>query len=382
MDEMVWLIRKTLKDTFRKKKNWFLYFGLPIVGILISLFFYSNASTGTIRAGVVNQDGSQVVTSGVIRYLEGLGQVQVTPLDEETLRARIASGDLDCGIIFEQGFADRVKTGEPGHIRIVSVKGESVTAYIKAMLQSYIGNVAAIGKETKGDEAAFARIYDSYSQQPFKLKATAQSDTSNEQMMSYQTIGYLITFMMFSAANLSEIILKEKENRTFLRLLSSPMSARAYVLSNVVVSLLLIFLQIVVTLVAMKLIFHIDVGMPTFPLIAVLLLFALTAIGLALTIVAFAKSTSAAGAMRNMIITPSCLLAGCYFPVNIMPETVRKISSFLPQHWLLDSIDQLQQGQSLGSLYVNLLILGGFALVFALIAVYRFGKNNDSRQFV
>lgn len=86
--------------------------------------------------------------------------------------------------------------------------------------------------------------------------------------------------------------------------------------------------------------------------------------------------------MQNLIITPSCLLAGCFFPMEIMPDTVRKISSFLPQHWLLDMINKLQEGQTLGSLYVNMAILLAFAVVFALIAIFRFGRNNDVRQFV
>lgn len=382
MSEMIWLIRKTLKDTFRNKRSWFVYFGLPIVGIMISMFLYSSNSTGVIHVGVINQDGKQAITQDAIRFMEGLNQVKVTVTDEQTLEADIASGKLDSGIIFEQGFADSVRTGSPAHVNIVSVKGMQVTAYIKAMLHSYIGNIAAIGKEVQGDEAAFAKVYAAYSQQDFQFKAVTLEDTSSAKRMTYQSIGFLITFMMFSAVNMTEIILKEKENRTFLRLLSSPMSARAYVLSNVIVNLIIMLLQIVVTLFLMRNVFQIDSGVAYSQLITALLLFALAAIGLSLLIVAFAKSTSGANAMQNLIITPSCLLAGCYFPMDIMPDTVQKISSFLPQHWLLDMIDKLQRGETLGSLYMNMAILLSFAAVFALIAIYRFGRNNDSRQFV
>jgi ABC-2 type transport system permease protein len=56
---------------------------------------------------------------------------------------------------------------------------------------------------------------------------------------------------MFSAVNMSEMILKEKENRTFLRLLSSPVSAKMYVLSNVAVNIVIMLVQIIVTLVVM-----------------------------------------------------------------------------------------------------------------------------------
>ncbi|WP_103107953.1 ABC transporter permease [Brevibacillus reuszeri] len=382
MSEMMWLIRKTLKDTFRRKRSWFMYIGLPIIGILISMLIYSSVRTSTIQVGVINQDGNHPITVDTIRFMEGLSHVKVTVTDEKTLQSDLAEGRLDTGIIFKQGFADSVRSGQPGQLNMVSVKGIQVTAYLKAMLQSYISNIAAIGKEAKGDEAAFSSIYAAYSQRNFTLQENALPNTSTTKAMTYQSIGLLISFMMFSAVNMSEIILKEKENRTFLRLLSSPMSARMYVISNVVVNMLLMLVQIVVTLFMMKNVFHIDSGIPYGQLITALLLFAVAAVALSLLIVAFAKSTSGAGALQNLIITPSCLLAGCYFPMDIMPDTVRKISNFLPQHWLLDMINKLQQGQTLGSLTMNMTILVGFAVVFALIAIYRFGRNNDSRQFV
>lgn len=382
MSEMMWLIRKTLRDTFRRKRSWFIYIGLPIIGILISMLIYSSVRTSTIQVGVINQDGNHPITVDTIRFMEGLSHVKVTVTDEKTLQSDLAEGKLDTGIIFKQGFADSVRSGQPSHLNMVSVKGIQVTAYLKAMLQSYIGNIAAIGKEAKGDEAAFSSIYAAYSQRNFTLQENAMPNTSTTKAMTYQSIGLLISFMMFSAVNMSEIILKEKENRTFLRLLSSPMSARMYVISNVVVNMLLMLVQIVVTLFMMKNVFQIDSGISYGQLITALLLFALAAVALSLLIVAFAKSTSGAGALQNLIITPSCLLAGCYFPMDIMPDTVRKISNFLPQHWLLDMINKLQQGQALSSLTMNMAILTGFAVVFALIAIYRFGRNNDSRQFV
>ncbi|GAC41596.1 ABC transporter permease [Paenibacillus popilliae] len=195
-----------------------------------------------------------------------------------------------------------------------------------------------------------------------------------------EIFGFLVAFMMYSAVNMSEMILKE--NRTFLRLLSAPVSARTYVLSNVAVNVVMMLLQITVTLIVMKNIIHIDSGIPYGIMIAALFLFALTAISLSLLIVAFSKSSAGTGALQNLIITPSCLLAGCFFPMDIMPDTMRKISNFMPQHWLLDMINKLQQGVTFGSLSLHMAILIAFAVVFALIAIFRFDRNNDIRQFV
>ncbi|MFD3270023.1 ABC transporter permease [Paenibacillus dendritiformis] len=382
MSEVIWLIRKTMTETFRNKKNWLVYFGLPVVGVLVSMMLYVNNSSGTLRVGMLNLDGNQAITQDAIRFLEGLNQIKVTAMDEAAMKRDIAAGKLDSGIVFGEGFAASVRAGQPDHLDIISVKGAQVTAYVKAMLHSYVGNVAAIGRSAGGDDTRFDTIYAAYSQQRFKVTAETLEDTSNLKSMTYQSIGFLVAFMMYSAVSMSEMILKEKENRTFLRLLSAPVSARTYVLSNVAVNVVIMLLQITVTLIVMKNILHIDSGIPYGNMIAALFLFALAAISLSLLIVAFSKSSAGAGALQNLIITPSCLLAGCFFPMDIMPDTMRKISHFMPQHWLLDMISKLQQGVTFGSLALNMVILIAFAAVFALIAIFRFGRNNDIRQFV
>lgn len=86
--------------------------------------------------------------------------------------------------------------------------------------------------------------------------------------------------------------------------------------------------------------------------------------------------------MQNLVIVPTCLLAGCYFPYDIMPKAVQKVADFLPQRWLLDTIAKLQQGIPFSELYLNILILFAFAIAFFLIAIYKFGRNNDARNFV
>lgn len=382
MNQMVWIIRRTLVSTFRNKANWFVYVGVPIMSVLLAMLIHSNENTGLLRIGIINADGDQRITQDAIRFVEGLHHIEVTLTDEEALHSDIAAGKLDAGLLFDQGFAASVREGHPEHLQILSVRGAEVTAYVKAMMQSYLGNAATIGEVARGDGAMFDEIYASYSEQRFTLTAETLRDTSHTKVVTFQSIGYLVGVMMFSAMNMAQLILREKEKRTLFRLVSAPVSPWSYVLSNVVVNAFIMLIQIVVTLFAMKMVLRIDPGIAYAQLIPALLLFALTAISLALMLVAFATSTAAASALQGLIVTPTCLLAGCFVPLEIFPEAVRKISSFMPQYWLLDMIKQLQQGQALTSLYLDVAILLAFAAAFTLIAVFRFNRNDDVRQFV
>ena len=140
--------------------------------------------------------------------------------------------------------------------------------------------------------------------------------------------------------------------------------------------------QIFITLIFMSKVFHIQIGFSLWKMFIVLILFGLISVGLSLAIVAFSKSSAGAGALENLIIVPTCLLSGCFFPVDIMPDAVRKIADFMPQRWLLDTITKLQDGKLFSHLFMNYLILIAFAVAFFFIAVYKFSRQNNVQNYV
>lgn len=380
--EIWFLAAKTLITTFRKRSALLIYFGLPIVGILASIILYGQQGQKELRVGVVNEDQGQQIAADTISFVQRLDHVQIVNVTSSELKEQLAASKLDSGLIIDSGYSESVLSGNPGHIAIESVKGAEVTAYMKSMLRGYIDNVAAMAKIAGGDQAKFRQLYDAYQSPDFKLTSQSVNDASTTKEMSYSSIGFLVMFMMNSAVGLSELILKNRENRTYYRILSSPISARTYVLANIMVNLIVMFAQIIVALFFMRVVFQMDPGIPMGEMLFILTLFALVSVSVSLVIVAFSKNTAMAGALQNLIIVPTCLLAGCFFPRSIMPEILRRVSDFMPQSWALQSIGKLQSGEALGNIWFHLTILFAFAVVFFLIATYKFGRNNDTRNFV
>lgn len=381
MKDVIWLIRNTLRITFKNKKNILLYLCTPLIGIFISFLSYGGSGQTMLQVGIVNNDSSSITTD-TIKFIEGLKNVKVDKISKSEIDEAITAGKLDCVITFDAGFSQSIQEGKPNHIEIISIKGSETTGFIKSYLYNYIDNLISISKITKGDKDAFDTMYTNYQQAHFQLSAAVLKDTSKNKGITYGTIGYLLMIMLLSAGNLSEIIIKEKERKTYFRLLSTPIDAKKYVLSNIIVNMVVMISQIILTLILITQVFHINMYVSFWQMAAVLMIFALVAIGLSLMIVAFASSSSAAGAMQNLFVTPTCLLAGCFFPIEIMPKAVQRIADFLPQRWALDILTKLQEGKHLGSLYLNVIILFAFAIAFFLIAIYKFGRNNHTRDFV
>jgi ABC-2 type transport system permease protein len=379
--EIWWLAVHALKNTFRKRSSLLIYLGLPILGVVATIMLYGNSGQQVLRVGIANEDGSSLIASDTAAYVSSLQNVKTTLLTREELQKKLASSDLDTGLILEKGYSDSVAAGKPEDIIIQSVKGQTVTAYAKGMLNAYLGNTAAISRAAGGDRAAFDKLYAGYRSGGFKLETEPVKDTSLTRAMSNQSIGFLIMFMMTAAVNLSEIILKSREDRTYFRILSSPISSRTYVLANILVNLTVMVVQVAVALIFLRYVFNIDPGLPVAQLGGMLILFALVSVSLSLVIVAFSRNSAVSSSMSNFIITPSCLLAGCFFPSSIMPETIRRIGDFMPQRWVLQSIEDLQAGDT-SRIALNMAVLAAFALVFFLIAAYKFGRSNDTRSFV
>ncbi|PEM04395.1 ABC transporter permease [Bacillus cereus] len=381
MKDILWLIQKTLSVLLKNKKSLLIIISLPIIGTLISFSIYGNAGQGTLNIGIVNKE-NEPIANDTIKFLEGLNHVNVSKVKESEVEDKLTSKKLDGVITLDSGFSKSVREGKPDHIEISSIKGDQVTGFIKTYLYNYIDNIAAISKVAGTDQSIFDNMYAGYQKGSFKMKTETLEDTSKNKDMTNQTMGYLIMFMLFSAANLSGHILKEKENRTYFRLLSTTIDGKKFILSNVGVNMIILTVQILITILFLTNVFHTNINMPFIVMMGVLMLFALIAIGISLVLVAFSKNSASANAMQNMVIVPTCLLAGCYFPYDIMPNAVQKVANFLPQRWLLDTVSKLQQGMPFSELYLNILILFAFAIAFFLIAIYKFGRNNDARNFV
>jgi len=381
MKEVLWLVANSLRSIFLDKKRIFSYVLIPLLGIFIAFIAYGNTGPSTLNAGIVDLDQT-TLSKNAARFIGNLDNIKTSNLAESAAKNKIASGSLDCAIILKPGFSQAIMNGEKPEVEIVSIKGAQVTAFIKAYLNNYISNLSSLSMAANGDTTVFTSLYQNYQKSEFKVSTHSLKDTSKNNDMTIQTIGFLLMIMLNSAGGLSELILKEKENRTYFRIMSAPIDGKRYVLANVIVNMVIMTIQVVVTLTVMTKVFGISAGVPFWELLCVMMFFSLVSVGLSLVITAFSTNSTSASAMQNLIMTPTCLLAGCFWPVEIMPQAAQKMADFLPQRWLLDTITELQKGHSLSSLSLNLVTLFAFALVFFMIAVYKFSRNNNVRSFI
>jgi ABC-2 type transport system permease protein len=262
------------------------------------------------------------------------------------------------------------------------VKGEEATAWIESYVNIYTGNLLNIAKASDGKREVFNSIYENFRKGEAKLTTEKVADVRNSKTVTGAGLGFLIMFMMMGASTVANLILKEKKDRTYFRILSSPVSSRDYVIGNVLANFTIVFIQSVLVIIGITKVMKLDTFIADWQLLIILLCFGVAAIGIGLMIVAFSANSNQAGYLLTFIVTPTCMLGGCFWPVDLMPDALKRVSEFMPQRWTLEAVTKIQNGGSMNSILINLGLLLSFAAALFLIAAYRMKTTNSVKSFV
>ncbi|HBG38891.1 MAG TPA: ABC transporter permease, partial [Clostridiaceae bacterium] len=73
----------------------------------------------------------------------------------------------------------------------------------------------------------------------------------------------------------------------------------------------------------------------------------------------------------SLVITPMCMLGGCFWPREIMPKFLIEISNFVPTTWVLKGAKKAFFSTGIWDIKYELLILLLFSAVFFLLGIIR-----------
>ena len=114
-------------------------------------------------------------------------------------------------------------------------------------------------------------------------------------------------------------------------------------------------------------------GSQPLALIVMMVSAALAAAALGTTLGTFVKTEGQASGLSIMTGMVMALLGGCWYPLEMFPQTVQSIVKILPTTWAMRGmLDIVLRGQGLMTILPDAGILFGFAVVFFGIGIWRF----------
>ncbi|MDQ0112935.1 ABC transporter permease [Paenibacillus harenae] len=176
-------------------------------------------------------------------------------------------------------------------------------------------------------------------------------------------IGILLMFVMMLVSQSIGFVMEDRELRTMARMYTAPVRAIDISLGNFLGSMAVGTLQLVIVLSLTYFVFQYDPGVSYGYMLLVLEFFLLAAVGLTTAIAGLVRDSRQLTQMNNLVIMPSCMVSGCFFPLSMLPTFMQKLANFLPQKWALQAIDRLGGGGSVADIGLQLAILLLFAAV-------------------
>lgn len=370
------------KIIFKKKSNVIVYIVVPIALVMFFMGMQgSSSSDSKVSVGIINKDNTEIAAD-MLKYLDSTKKFEIVPLNEENLEGKVSNGDVQFALIIPENMKYKILNQDIEKIEIISIKGEDVTVWIENYINMYMKNLMDISKAANGKEEIFNKIYEGYSKQELVLESKFVTDNTKSGGVTQSTMGLFIMVMLIGTSTTSRLILKEKKERTYHRICTSPVSSKQYISGNVIVNLFISFIQIAIVLFLATKILKYNTHVPDIQLLIILMSFGTVAVSLGLLIVACSNSSESANNLSTLIITPTCMLGGCFWPVSLMPPFLEKLSDFIPQSWALGAIRKIQTGAQFKDILGNILILLGFAITFFLISVYKMKRDKNVEKFV
>jgi ABC-2 type transport system permease protein len=189
----------------------------------------------------------------------------------------------------------------------------------------------------------------------------------------YVIPGYLVMFVFFAAAVAAESIVRERQNNTLERLLTSSVSKGSILGGIYIGTLLRGFIQILIFWAVGILFFKVDLGLSPVAVIILSVLLVIMSAAFAVMLATLAKTQRSAGSLATVTALILAPLGGCWWPLFILPEWLQTIAKISPHAWANTGFNKLMLfGADFASVVPEMIALVVFTAIFGVIAVMRF----------
>ena len=404
--QIVFIALKDLKRFSRDRPAMLAFILFPFLFVAVFQFMFSGVGGQDVRLAfhLVTREGAGGMSHQIIAAIETKDPSQLQPGEPEIVwlkdydeaRRQVEDGELGGFLVFPEDFTEGIMMGYGARLEVVAdAEASSTRMALYGLANSIASRVGAQQVVTNTTVALLVEQGLATGEIPDIGQAimgpvSAQDDTSTvpsliqyetekvgeveaEQPSNYTIPGYLVMFVFFAAAQSASLIVRERQNNTLERLLASSVG-RVPILGGMFIGTAVKGLvQIVIFWTVGLLVFRMDMGIsPTaVVLLSILLTIMSAAFGLMLaTLVKTERAAGSIGTLAALILAP---LGGCWWPLFILPKWMQSLAKITPHGWANTGFNKLMLfGADFGDVIPEMLVLVVFAVIFGIIAVWRF----------
>lgn len=403
-------IAKDFRRTFRNPWPWILNLALPLsITALIGMAFGGNGSKGAgglprIKFAVVDEDQS-FLSSGL---RSGIGQGKASEyLDpifvnrNEALRI-LRENQISAILVIPTNFTSKYLLGEKDlKLEVIKNPAQSfMPAIVEELASVAVTGLNAVSRNFNSEfpvlREAFTKEWDFdaisgnlqklgerlrtarlYLDSPLVSYQKAITEKKSENKGGvFSVFGYILpgmasAFLLFIADQAMRDFHREVRMKTLDRQRTVGAGAGLFIAGKIIFTALSVMLAAVILFGAGSFIFGIRWGHPGLLALACAG-YSLFGAGLMAMLAALAPSERRTDALNSMLLFVVAFLGGSYLPAENFPPFMREhITSLMPNHWLIEAVRALQNGE--GHYLVPLLVvakLTAIGVVLGIVAAF------------
>ncbi len=401
-----------LKDLYQIFKDWKSAIFLIIAPILFTLMFgfmfggFSGPNDNDNRLPVrvvLNEQTSiteslqaYLVESDVIRIENGNPETNL-----EVHQRSVADGEVAAVILITEGLSQGIR--EEGVVRMDVVLDENTSAGLSVQqeIQSATTRIKTaadaaslaidiyeeqVGFEDADERSAlydkaFAETLQAWENPPVtavERQTSPEGDqaASQDNAFAHSLPGMMAQFAIAGLIGAAEIVVQERKSGVLDRLRGTAVSKSEILVGHWLAMFGMIFVQFIVLVAFGQIFLRLDFfGAPLATLaLSVASCAFVASLGLLIGILAKMPEQTSIYALIPMFLFAG--LGGAWVPMDILGETVQKVSRFTPVAWIMSGFkDILLRGAGLSEVWLPVLILLGFSTLFLIPAILLFYKR-------
>lgn len=325
MKKFIGFFIKECLHLIRDYRTMMILIGMPVIQIILFGFAIRN-ELNSVNIGILDKSKDEITTELTSKILSSEYFILKEYFtDERQIDASFKKGNIKEVIIFESGFAEKLKKEGRAEVQIITDASEPNMAnlalsYTTSIIQNYSMTLS------KGKD------------QPLIITPEIKMLYNEELKSVFMFVpGIMATLLMLISAMMTSItITKEKEFGTMEVLLASPLKPYQIIFGKVAPYLLLSLVNLALILWISTSVFGMPVRGSYLLLIAECSLFITTALSLGILISTVTSSMQVAMMISLVgLMMPTVLLSGFIFPIENMPWPLQWISHILPAKWFV-----------------------------------------------
>lgn len=360
---VVVVFRAITRNWLRSRRGLFFSFLFPIVFLLVFGGIFANSGSTTLSLTVQDKDlvgGSPTLISQA--FVAALNGTKVIVVNTIPPNANVSSyiksqtgffGSDPRVLIIPQGFAAAVGSTPPTPVSLTFISEPNDQSAVP--IEDFVSSVVT-GFDFKVANASQAVSLSSESAATMPLKT-----------IDYYVPGLIAAFMMTNGViGLTNISTEFKRTGLTKRLSATPLTKIEWILGNVLSQGLLAIVLAGVMILLAKGLFNSDVTVNA-TTVVILVVGAITFAGIGMSLSGVVSDPESAVGLGNAVAFPMMFLSGTFFPLDLTPGFVQRISEALPLTYFSNSLRDSMIGANSGAALVNLAVTAAFGVAFLAI---------------